>query len=140
MQKSILRLIDANANRALEGLRVCEEVSRLHFNHAAAYRRLRLLRHGVAAALKRLPFSRQLLLSARDSQTDVGRRAPSAAVESLEQLLVINFQRAKEALRTLEECSRIVSVAAAADFQSLRFKLYTAERQTLLHVAALRNR
>lgn len=140
MQKSVLRLIDANGNRALEGLRVCEEITRLHFNNAPRCRDLRLLRHGVAVSLKKLPISRSELLAARDSRKDVGNRAPSGSVLSLEQLLVINFQRAKEALRTLEECCRIASPRAAAAFQALRFKAYAAERETLLHVAAVRHR
>ncbi len=140
MQKAVLRLIDANGNRALEGLRVCEEITRLHFNNASTYRQLRLLRHGVAAALQQLPISRIDLLAARDSLKDVGKRAPSGAVRSLEQLLIINFQRVKEALRTLEECCRIASPRAAGSFQALRFKAYTAARQILLHVAAIRRR
>lgn len=140
MQKAVLRLIDANGNRALEGLRVCEEITRLHFNHAPSYRRLRLLRHGVGASLRQLPLSKANLLAARDSRKDVGRQAPSGSARSLEQLLVINFQRVKEALRTLEECCRMVSPRAASGFQALRFRAYTAERETLLHVAAIRHR
>ena len=140
MQKSVLRLIDANANRVLEGLRVCEEVTRLHFNAPKHYRHLRGLRHAVADAVRRLPVSHRELLAARNSLNDVGRQAPSGSVRSLEQLLVINFQRAKEGLRTLEECSRVVSPKMAGYFQALRFKTYAAERFLLLHVATLRHR
>ncbi len=139
-KKSVLRLMDANANRALEGLRVCEELSRLYLNHPGSYRQLRLIRHGVADTMQQLPVSRHDLLAARDSRKDIGKRASSSSVRLLEQLLVINFQRAKEALRTLEECSRVVSPKAVSAFQALRFRTYTAERDVLLKLAALRHR
>ena len=139
-KKSVLRLMDANANRALEGLRVCEEVARLYLNHSGTFRRLRSIRHGVAHAMQQLPVSRQDLLAARDSKKDVGKKASSGPVRLLEQLLVINFQRAKEALRTLEECSRVVSPKTVPVFQALRFRTYSAERDALLKLAALRHR
>ncbi|MBI4341095.1 MAG: hypothetical protein HY598_02295 [Candidatus Omnitrophica bacterium] len=138
-QASLHRILDANANRALEGLRVCEEIIRLHLASPSHFRRARALRHAVAAALRRLAVSRLHLLAARDSRRDVGRRAAGGRVASLEQLLLINFQRTKEALRTLEEGSRLTAPRAVAAFQRARFALYDLERDVLLHMAALRH-
>ena len=137
---SVTRLIDANANRALEGLRVCEEIVRFHLESASVFPRLRSLRHAVARAVGRLPINAVELVRARDSRRDVGRRAPASRVASLERLLLINFQRAKESLRTLEECSRVIAPRQTAAFQRLRFRIYEVERETLLRVATLRRR
>ena len=138
--RSVLRLLDANANRALEGLRVCEDVIRFHLGSARAFRKTRTLRHGVARAVRRLPVGAVALIHARESGRDVGRRAPASRVDSLERLLLINFQRAKEALRTLEEGSRLLAPRYAAGFQRLRFRAYEVEREALLRVEALRHR
>jgi thiamine-phosphate pyrophosphorylase len=127
-----LRLIDANANRALEGLRVCEEIARFHLESPAGFRRIRGLRHEVAQAISALPVDVAARLRARASRRDLGRRSPASQVESLERLLLINFQRAKEALRTLEECARFIAPRHAGSFQRLRFHTYEVERALLL--------
>ena len=137
---SVHRLVDANANRALEGLRVCEEIVRFHLESPRVFPRLRSLRHAVARAVRQLPLSATELVRARDSRRDLGKRAPASRIASLERLLLINFQRAKESLRTLEECSRLIGPRHTAAFQRLRFRIYEVERETLLRVGALRHR
>ena len=137
---SLLRLVDANANRALKGLRVCEDIARFHLNAPAAFRRLRALRHAVAAAVRTLPVRPEHLLRARASAQDIGRRAAASRVDSLERLLLINFQRAKESLRTLEECTRLLAPRRTTAFQRLRFRTYEVERGLLLRLAAVRHR
>jgi thiamine-phosphate pyrophosphorylase len=136
---SVLRLLDANANRALEGLRVCEDLFRFHYAHARLSGRLRRLRHALGATLGGLPVSRGDLARARDTRQDPGRQAPASPAVSLEQLVVMNFQRAKEALRVLEECCRLAAPAHSPGFQRLRFKTYDAERQCLLYLATVRH-
>ena len=136
----VLRLVDANANRALEGLRVCEEIVRFHIGSPRVFTAARRLRHGVAEAVRKLPVRPAELLKARDSRRDVGRRAPASRVESLERLLLINFQRAKESLRTLEECARLLAPVLTPEFQRLRFTAYELERDCLLSLAAVRHR
>ena len=137
--RAVLRLLDANANRALEGLRVCEDIIRFHLESARGFRRTRALRHGVAQAVRRLPVASAALIRARESRRDVGRRASTSRVASLERLLLINFQRAKEALRALEESSRLIAPRQTAAFQRLRFRAYEVERDILLRVEALRH-
>ena len=138
--RSVLRLIDANTNRALEGLRVCEEIARFHLESRQAFEQLRRLRHAIAQVVRRLPVRPIELVGARDSARDIGRRAPAPRIESLERLLLMNFQRTKESLRTLEECSRIMAPQHTSSFQHLRFRTYDAERKLLLTLAAVRHR
>lgn len=138
-QQAVLRMVDANANRALEGIRVCEEIVRFHLEAPRPFHALRALRHAMARAIGRLPVNRADLLRARGSRHDIGRRAPSASVDSLERLLLINFQRVKESLRALEECTRLIAPRRTASFQRLRFRTYGIERDTLLTVATLRH-
>lgn len=139
-RQAVLRLLDANANRALEGARVCEEVVRFHVESAHAFHRLRSLRHAIAEAIRSLPVSPVERARARASDRDVGRRARASRVGSLEQLVVINLQRVKESLRTLEEVSRLIAPRAVAQFQRLRFRTYEVERELLLQLASLRHR
>ena len=138
--RSTLRLIDASANRALEGVRVCEEIVRFHWSNPRAFRRLRTLRHGIAGAVRRLPNTPRELIEARNSAQDPGRTASSAPVDSLERLLLINLQRAKESLRVLEECARVVAPPSSRSFQRLRFHIYEVERELLRKLAAVRHR
>lgn len=138
-RRSLLRLLDANANRALEGLRVCEDITRFHLEAPALFRRLRALRHAVARAVRGLPVRPSELARARDSRRDPGRLAPAGRVPSLERVLVINLQRTKEALRVLEECSRLVATRQPQAFQRLRFRTYEVERDLLLCLEAVRH-
>ena len=131
-KRSVLRMIDANANRALEGLRVCEEVVRFHLEVPESFKELRALRHALAQEIRRLPVTPAELVEARESGRDIGRSASSASVGSLERILLMNFQRAKEALRTLEECTRLLAPRQTANFQRLRFRIYHVERTLVL--------
>lgn len=139
-RNTVLRLIDANANRVLEGLRVCEDVIRFHLEHPALFRRIRRLRHATALAIRALPAPIRELVAARESRRDLGRAAPGSPLGSLEQVLIINLQRAKEALRVLEECARVIAPRASRTFQRLRFEVYDVERTVLLCVATVRHR
>lgn len=139
LNRAVLRLLDVNANRAIEGLRVSEDISRFYCEDVASFRRLRALRHDVAATTQNLPISPFVLLSARDSRNDPGRRVKAGPVLSLEHLLLINLQRAKESLRVLEECTRYIFPRRTSAFQELRFRLYEVERGVVLRMAAIRN-
>ena len=139
MRKSVLRLLDANANRALEGLRVCEDIVRFHLEAGRLYRRMRALRHAVAAGVRALPAAPLELVRARDSRRDPGARAPAGRTPSLERVLLVNFQRAKEALRVLEEVTRLTAPRHTPVFQQLRFRTYDLERDTLIRLAAVRH-
>ena len=134
------RVLDANLNRAREGLRVCEEVARLIRDDLSLTRRCQRLRYSVDRAARLLPGPK--LLQARDSRSDVGRPALRGAAKrhrNARDLAAANLKRVQEALRVLEEFSRLVKPAAAQAFGTLRFKAYSLEqdfdskRKTLRH-------
>lgn len=128
----LARLVDANANRAAEALRVLEDWHR--FSGPPADRcagAIKDLRHGFSAAVRGLGISRDALLSARDAAADAGREGGvRAAHAGAEGLLAANWRRFAEAARSLEEASRLVSVARARAFQRLRFAGYALERRS----------
>ncbi len=128
-QKKILRIIDANFNRLREGIRVLEESERLGRNKAGSSAKLKSLRHDVAKCY--LLFSEKELLSARDSESDVGRDGVTKTEmhrSCLNDILTANFKRCEEAARVLEEFSKIVCPEASIKAKELRFKLYTMEK------------
>ena len=149
-REQILRVLDANINRAREGLRVCEDLVRFCLAAPTAKKpggrrwrvhiqRLRALRHALGRQVQRLPLKPVELARARDSRHDPGRRFVSSPVDSTERLLLINLQRAKEALRVLEESCRLVAPRSSREFQRLRFRTYDVERQLLIALATLRH-
>jgi hypothetical protein len=134
-KKNAYSIIDANINRAKEGLRVCEDITRFILDSKKLSSKLKSLRHSVD--LYSLMFSRDYssLLRSRDSATDAGRRIKNANEfkrTGLKEILVSNFKRAEESLRVLEEMSKLLCVKAAAGFKELRYKTYEAEKSVIL--------
>ena len=124
----VLRLLDANLNRAREGLRVVEDTARFVWNDEPMYRRVRALRHKLheltAASYKKL-------VSARDSDGDAGRRLKESGRTSLSGVVSANVRRAEEAVRVLEEYSKVFSPKTAAGFKAVRFAVYEEEKRIL---------
>lgn len=136
----VLRLLDAAANRAREGLRVVEDFARFRLDDAHLSALLKCLRHELAAALERLgsaTFHRM-----RDTPGDVGTGIATeaeAARTSLEDVLRANCKRVEESLRTLEEYGKVIDPAPAGDIEQLRYRFYTIE-QALLTTLGSRER
>lgn len=127
----ILRMLDANLNRATEGLRVAEDVLRFGYDHRALSGETRKLRHDVGKAMLRVA-PRRALLAARDSRQDVGasRWKPGRSRRDAGDLLAANVRRAGESLRVLEEGARVVATPACCrSLQALRYRLYDLERR-----------
>ena len=73
MDNGVYRIIDANLNRAMEGIRVCEDVIRFSINDEGLTLQLKELRHNVFAAIKNLRNEHlEELVSSRDTERDVG--------------------------------------------------------------------
>lgn len=132
-KRKVLRLIDANFNRAKEGLRVCEDVTRFILNDAALSQSLRKLRHECSSALKLFPFRYDALVSMRDSLHDVGKRNTDITKRQRNwmDLIIQNMKRSQESFRVLEEVSKIFSMEGSRKFQTLRFQLYELEKRVL---------
>jgi thiamine-phosphate pyrophosphorylase len=134
--EKLFRILDANANRAREGLRVVEEHLRLVCDHASLTDRTKKLRHAITDAIIGLGAHERLIM-ARQSETDVGAQAPTESEgrrTDTAHIVTANLRRAQEGLRVLEEYSKLLSSDTAADFKRLRFETYTLEKDILLHM------
>ncbi len=139
MTPDLLRILDANANRAREALRVLEDFARFSANDAPLTESLKHIRHDLAATLAQLPMDRALLV--RDTEGDVGTAIKTAAEFSrpaLRDVLTANAKRLTEALRSLEETAKILNPIAAQSLEQLRYRAYTAEK-SLTHLADMRD-
>lgn len=124
----VTRIIDANANRASEGLRVVEDFLRFAQEDAFLSRVCKQIRHDLAMTLSRLHVDRW---QCRSTLTDVGT-ATSTDSEyqrpSLISIVTANLKRSTEALRTLEEYAKLSCAETARQFESLRYRVYTLEK------------
>lgn len=126
---SILTAMDASINRALEGLRVCEDIFRFAARNDISSG-FKSLRHRIAGAAETIDASR--FIAARDVQSDdqkffntesEGRRS------GLTDLFRANMRRSAEAVRSLEEFSKTIDPRAGSLFQEIRFMLYDMEKK-----------
>jgi thiamine-phosphate pyrophosphorylase len=124
------RILDANLNRAREGLRVGEELARFVLVHAGLQREFKALRHDLTLA-ERAVGGKDWIRS-RAAAQDPGARvrlrrvAPRSAWPDLARA---NLRRAEEALRVLEEVSAWLAPAGGRRFQRLRFRTYALEQR-----------
>jgi thiamine-phosphate pyrophosphorylase len=126
----LLRVLDAAANRASEGLRVVEDWVRFSLDDRHLTGLCKQLRHDLAAALAAVPRSQRL--ASRDTLADVGAELSTPREgrrASPSELLTANFQRVQEALRSLEEHTKLLGLSSAAiACEALRYRTYTLER------------
>ena len=140
MDKGVYRIIDANLNRGMEGIRVCEDIMRFASSNEKLTARLKDLRHEVFGSIKDLREEHlEELVAARDIIDDVG--IPSNASEkkrdNLVDLFLANTQRGKESLRVLEEVLKLFDPELSQRFKSCRFKLYDIEKRAVKELEAL---
>jgi thiamine-phosphate pyrophosphorylase len=141
----IYRIIDANANRLKEGLRVCEEVGRFILNDRRLTRDLKEIRHEVDGLMAALT-SRSLCLSERDSARDTGRTIHTSHElqrTGVADIFCANIQRVKESIRVLEEFSKLANkkcARAALGFKALRYRVYEIEKQANLSLRGAKPR
>src|ERR1035438_8533094 len=104
---AVWRLLDANANRAREGLRVVEDTARFVMERPDASAALRGLRHRLDDLTRRHYGE---LMQHRDVENDSGRQNRALPYRAgTPELLAANFKRCEEALRVLEEYGRMLS-------------------------------
>ncbi len=136
----LVRIIDANANRAREGLRVMEDVARFGLDDAALSAALKDLRHELRAAIERIPgLDRATLLASRDTERDVGTtitNAGEARRGGLRDLALAAAGRLTEALRSIEEAVKVIDPGSAPAFGAIRYRAYTVERELGLALPA----
>ena len=144
----LLRMVDANLNRASEGLRVVEDWLRFSRNDRMLSSLSKELRHKVSTTLadgiatnENRTFN-DWRTACRSTTTDVGtgNQTPTEYERTDAPAIVAsNLRRVTESLRVLEECSKVFSVSAAEQFESIRYETYTLEKAVghLLRSASL---
>lgn len=124
----LLRILDANLDRAREGLRVVEEWCRFGLDDSELVLRCKQLRQALGH------WHQSEFRRARDTPGDVGTvlthvheqlRADVPAV------LQANLCRVQEALRVLEEYGKIHDPAMGAACKQMRYEVYALESQLL---------
>ncbi len=132
-----LRIIDAAANRGREGLRVLEDYVRFEGDDGQLAALLKQLRHDLAGLLAQ--FDESELLRARDTPGDVGTEITTEAESRRGTPLDVvkaAGKRVQEALRSLEEFSKVVRPEVSEALGQLRYRLYTIEKSLLLTARA----
>ena len=138
---TLLRVLDANLNRAREGVRVCEEAARMVLNDSTLTRQCQRFRYALTRSAQGIPAFHRL--KARDSKRDVGRpalRGSGRPHRDCADLVTANLRRVQEALRVLEEFSRILPGPSCRVFSRLRFRSYSLEQAFFSKLPALRHR
>lgn len=128
LEGPVLRLLDANSNRAREALRVMEDYARFVLDDSDLQVALKSLRHDFARAIA--PWSADAILY-RDTPGDVGTGSKTASElhrEDLASVITAAGKRLGEALRAIEEVLKTASVPAAQAVESLRYRFYDIEQ------------
>lgn len=132
------KIMDANINRCKEGLRVCEEITRFHLKNRSFSKKFNVLRHALTKFIKESNIDPAMLFKYRDSKNDIGRafcHGPKRS--SFKSIFLANAQRIKEALRVLEEFSKLFDMPLSKKIQNLRFNFYELEKTTIKKFPAL---
>lgn len=134
----LARMIDANTNRASEGLRVLEDIARFSLNNDSFSQQFKDLRHQLRTAVATLGLPQLTLLQSRDAAGDVGTQITTSnesnRSQGLTDLATAASKRAQEALRVIEESAKVLEQRGSA-FESIRYALYDIERDLILALA-----
>jgi thiamine-phosphate pyrophosphorylase len=71
------------------------------------------------------------LIAARESANDVGRKIKESSRATVESVISANLRRAQEAVRVLEEYSKVFSKKAAPELKKIRYQLYQYEKRAI---------
>ena len=129
-ETNVYRVLDANANRAREALRVAEEAARFALERPDLAEALKGARHDLREALGRLD-ARKLLL-ARDTAGDIGTELATETEgrrAGTDDVARAAFKRLTEALRAIEEYSKTIDAGVASAVERLRYRAYDLEKR-----------
>ncbi len=133
--KGLYRVLDANANRASEGLRTIEEIVRMILEDEGLSLRIKTLRHRLQSAIDQIPMRQRLL--ARDTAGDVGTRLSTDQEKERSGPLSIAQAasgRLQQSLRCLEEFSKALSEEWAIPFEQIRYASYDLTAEVCLRL------
>jgi thiamine-phosphate pyrophosphorylase len=143
------RIIDANANRAREAMRVLEDAARFLLGSRALSESLKTIRHELAATLDHMPGGEGVGLAHRDTPNDVGTSIAAPGEyqrQGAREVVLAAGKRLTEALRSIEEYAKALPELAskapnstdlspedfAKSVEQLRYRAYGVERRLLL--------
>lgn len=132
MNSPLLRLLDANANRAREGLRVVEDYARFVLDDEALCRELKQMRHDLVGATSKLLLEAILQ---RNTPADVGTTIATDAEGrrvGISDVVSAAGKRLGEALRSIEESLKVLAPEDAGRVEALRYRFYEIERRVAL--------
>jgi len=118
------RILDANLNRAREGLRIIEEWCRFGLNDSQLSSDFKYLRQEIAI------WHSNEIRWARDTVADPGTDLSHAQEErrtDMKALLQANFCRVQEALRVIEEYGKLHQPKMGQAFKQMRYQVYILE-------------
>jgi thiamine-phosphate pyrophosphorylase len=127
-QPAVCRILDANLDRAREGLRIVEEWCRFGLNSSHLTEACKQMRQELAS------WHTPEIRAARDTLGDVGTELTHPQEEqraSIQQVLQVNLCRVEEALRVLEEYGKLYHPDMGATFKQMRYQVYTLESNLL---------
>jgi thiamine-phosphate pyrophosphorylase len=127
-EKLAFRVLDANFNRAVEGLRVVEEYARFVVSSPQCALQLKTLRHEISSICE--PYV-DLWASQRDSQEDIGTNLSTAGEyqrNGFKAIIAANLGRVGQALRSIEEYAKAVCPEIAPLIESQRYLFYDVEK------------
>lgn len=125
---AIYRILDANLDRAREGLRIIEEWCRFGLNNVTLAQECKEMRQEIAT------WHSAELRAARDTPGDLGTALSHPQEEeraNIEGLLQANLCRIEEALRVLEEYGKLYAAQMAQACKQMRYRVYTIESNLL---------
>lgn len=134
---NVNRILDANANRAREAMRVMEEAARFLLDDESLTQQIKTMRHDFAEAMRLLPG----IELHRDTPGDVGTSLSTPAEYTRERVgdvVTAAGKRLSEALRAIEEYSKTLSAkqaGVAPKIEQLRYAGYEIERRLALAMA-----
>lgn len=137
----VARIIDANANRAREAMRVMEDAARFALDDSSLSEDLKSLRHDLRAALDRLPDG--WIEANRDTPGDVGTTITAEAEKrrtGLAEVVIAAGKRLGEALRVIEEAGKTIDPTFAGQIEALRYRAYHLEQRLQLRMGTGRPR
>jgi thiamine-phosphate pyrophosphorylase len=139
VKRGIYRVIDANLNRAKEGLRVCEEVFRFILPDRGLSNRFKKIRHLTTDVIRQIPVKKTDLLTVRNSDSDIGRVSSVLELKrnDFKDIFFANIQRSKESIRVLEEFCKLLNQKKAQKIKELRYAIYDAEKKAVKKIETL---
>lgn len=139
LKQRILSVIDANYNRAKEGLRVVEDTLRFVKQDKKIMYELKSVRHDLTRSIKKGLV--RAAIATRDSARDFGRDTDRWEMrrDSVDEILWANLQRVKEALRVLEEFLKLIDSASVRSIKKIRYDTYELEKHIIAKEYHLRH-